>query len=37
MVNELAADAGIQYNHGMNTVTYFGALLFKENECCSSN
>ena len=30
IVNELAAEAGIRYNNGTNTVTYFGALLFKE-------
>ncbi len=29
IVNELAAKAGIRYNNGRNTVTYFGALLFK--------
>lgn len=28
MVNELAIEAGIRYNNGANTVTYFGALLF---------
>ena len=28
IVNELAAEAGIKYNNGQNTVTYFGALLF---------
>ena len=28
IVNELAREAGIRYNNGMNTVTYFGALLF---------
>lgn len=32
MVNELAAEAGIPYNNGRNTVTFFGALLFKETE-----
>lgn len=37
VVNELAAEAGIHYNNGVNTVTYFGALLFKENEYCSLN
>lgn len=36
IVSELAAEAGIHYNNGMNTVTYFGALLFKENGCCPS-
>ena len=25
---ELAKEAGIRYNNGSNTVTYFGALLF---------
>ena len=28
MVNELACEAGIRYNNGANTVTYFGAILF---------
>lgn len=28
VVNELARGAGIRYNNGTNTVTYFGALLF---------
>lgn len=28
IVNELAKEAGIRYNYGPNTVTYFGALLF---------
>ena len=28
VVNELATEAGIRYNNGINTVTYFGALLF---------
>jgi len=28
IVNELAVDAGMHYNNGANTVTYFGALLF---------
>lgn len=31
IVNELAAEAGMRYNNGANTVTYFGALLFKES------
>ena len=31
IVNELAGEAGIHYNNGMNTVTYFGALLFNIN------
>lgn len=35
IVHELAAEAGIRYNNGMNTVTYFGALLFNADECCS--
>ena len=30
MVNELAKAAGIRYNTGANTVTFFGALLFRE-------
>ena len=30
IVNELATEAGIRYNNGANTVTYFGALLYKE-------
>lgn len=29
-INQLAKQAGIQYNNGKNTVTYFGALLFCE-------
>lgn len=29
IVNELAKEAGIKYNNGANTVTYFGALLLK--------
>jgi predicted metal-binding protein len=28
LVNELAAEAGIRYHNGENTVTFFGALLF---------
>ena len=28
IVSELARDAGIRYNNGSNTVTYFGALLY---------
>lgn len=32
MVNELAGKAGLRYNNGPNTVTYFGALLFRSNE-----
>lgn len=31
VVSELAAEAGIHYNNGVNTVTYFGALLFNES------
>lgn len=31
VVNELATEAGICYNNGVNTVTYFGALLFKSH------
>lgn len=31
IVKELADAAGIHYNNGTNTVTYFGALLFNEN------
>lgn len=30
VVNELAGRAGIRYNNGPDTVTYFGALLFNE-------
>lgn len=30
IVNELAAEAGIRYNNGPDTVTYFGALLFRD-------
>ena len=29
IVNELAKEAGIKYNNGSDTVTYFGAVLFK--------
>lgn len=29
IVNQLAHEAGVRYNNGPNTVTYFGALLFK--------
>lgn len=29
VVNELARQAGIHYNNGANSVTYFGALLFR--------
>lgn len=32
IVNELAQEAGIKYNNGPNTVTYFGALLFNYNK-----
>ena len=32
IVNELAADAGIRYNNGTNTVTYFGALFYNSAE-----
>ena len=32
IVNELAREAGIRYNNGKNTVTYFGALLFCRDE-----
>lgn len=32
MVYELAAEAGIRYNNGPNTVTFFGALLFNLTE-----
>ena len=31
IVSELAAQAGIRYHNGTNTVTYFGALLFRES------
>lgn len=30
VVNELAGQAGMKYNNGTNTVTYFGALLWKK-------
>lgn len=30
MVNELAGQADIRYNNGSNTVTFFGALLFRQ-------
>ena len=29
VVNKLATEAGVRYNNGANTVTYFGALIFK--------
>ena len=29
-VNQLAKQAGVKYNNGRNTITYFGALLFSE-------
>lgn len=32
IVKELADEAGIQYTNGLNTVTYFGALLFSDNK-----
>ena len=32
IVNELAKEAGIRYNNGSNTVTYFGALLFNKEK-----
>jgi len=32
IVNELAHAAGIRYNNGADTVTYFGALLFRVDE-----
>jgi predicted metal-binding protein len=31
-VSRLAAAADMKYINGQNTVTYFGAVLFKENE-----
>ena len=31
-VNKLAGQAGIKYNNGANTVTYFGALLYNERD-----
>lgn len=30
VVNRLAAEAGVKYNNGPNTVTYFGAVLYNE-------
>lgn len=30
LVNELAAQAGIPYNNGVNTVTFYGALIFNQ-------
>lgn len=35
IVNEVAVEAGMRYNNGVNTVTYFGALLFncRGKEC----
>ena len=32
IVNELAEEAGIRYNNGLNTVTFFGALLFVDTD-----
>lgn len=32
IVNELAGEAGVSYNNGPCTVTYFGALLFKKDD-----
>lgn len=32
LVNELAQEAGVHYNNGPNSVTYFGALLFNARE-----
>ena len=32
IVSELAEEAGIRYNNGSNTVTFFGALLFTDDE-----
>lgn len=32
IVSELAREAGVRYNNGPNTVTYFGALLFNPKE-----
>ena len=32
IVSELAKEAGIRYNNGSNTVTYFGALLFSDSD-----
>jgi len=32
MVHQLAKEAGMRYNNGANTVTYFGALFFNANE-----
>jgi len=32
IVSELAKAAGMHYNNGANTVTFFGALLFSENQ-----
>jgi predicted metal-binding protein len=32
LVSELAKQAGVNYNNGNNTVTYFGALLFNDTE-----
>jgi len=31
-VNELAASAGLKYNNGKNTITYFGGVLFNAND-----
>ncbi|MCR4437376.1 MAG: DUF2284 domain-containing protein [Clostridiales bacterium] len=32
LVSELAKQAGVNYNNGQNTVTYFGALLFNDTD-----
>ncbi len=32
MIKELADEASVRYNNGLNTVTYFGALLFHVNK-----
>lgn len=33
-VSETAKNAGMKYINGVNTVTYFGLVLFKENDLC---
>lgn len=37
IVNELAVEAGVRYNNGANTVTFFGALLFGSHGRSLSN
>jgi hypothetical protein len=32
LVSELAKKAGVNYNNGENTITYFGSLLFNDTD-----